>query len=102
MSDSIDRLRDSAPLQLRSTNQCPALGVVPPGKNKLRKTLTSNRHGASDSEDQEYQSDDGLFVEDQSVATKYVKKVSVKSRKSEPVQTREDEYDDDPGRVESQ
>lgn len=57
----------------------------------------------SESEDQETQSGQELFVQDQPVAAKHVKKNNPKSRKSEPVYaTRDEEYEEDPGRVESQ
>jgi len=48
------------------------------------------------------ESSDQLFVEEKR-APKYVKKTAIKSRKSEPARVnRNDEYEEDEGRMESQ
>ena len=73
-----------------------------PGKDKQRKTSASRRD-VSVSEEPETQSGHELFVPDQPVAAKHVKKSNLNSRKSEPARaTRDEEYEEDPGRAESQ
>jgi hypothetical protein len=58
----------------------------------------------SDSSQRGDESSDQLFVNEQPVVPKYVKKSAPKSRKSEPVMrvTKADEYEEDEGRMESQ
>jgi hypothetical protein len=76
------------------------LGALSVSKSKLRKTSISARKAESDSGSGEDEFSDEPFAGDQPTAAKYVKK---NNRKSEPTRlTREDEYDEDPGRMESQ
>jgi hypothetical protein len=84
-------------------NDCLHLGALPTGKIKQRKTSNSNAQDALSSDEDEMQSGHELFVQEQPVAAKHVKKGSPKSRKSEPTRPyRDNEYEDDPGRTESQ
>lgn len=72
------------------------------GKSKKQKTSAS-RHEEPGSSQDGGDSDDQLFVQEKRAAPKYVKKTAVKSRKSEPARvTRNDEYEEDEGRMESQ
>lgn len=78
-------------------------GALPTGKNKQRKTSASKQDG-SDSELREGGSSDQLFVAEP-VAAKYVKRTTVRARKSEPVKRAtkaDEEYEEDQGRMESQ
>jgi len=74
---------------------------LPAGKHKQRKKSASRRDD-SDPSQSGGESSDQLFIEEQIVAPKHVKKA--KSRKSEPIPrvTRVDEYEEDEGRLESQ
>jgi len=73
-----------------------------PGRTKQRKTSASRRD-VSVSEEPETQSIRELFVLDQPVVAKHVKKSNLNSRKSELDRaTRDEEYEEDPGRAESQ
>ena len=80
-----------------------SVGDLPVGKSKVRKTSISTRKDESNSAHGEGESSDELFVGYQPTAAKYVKKDAVESRNSDPAHlAREDEYDEDPGRMESQ
>ncbi|KAG9229607.1 hypothetical protein BJ875DRAFT_488760 [Amylocarpus encephaloides] len=68
-------------------------------KSKPRR-LSVSRKDDSDSQHSEDESDDHLFVREHSDAPRHAKKS--KTRKSEPVRHRVDEYEEDEGRMESQ
>jgi hypothetical protein len=74
---------------------------VPTGKTKQRKT---SKRDDSDSSHPGDESSGELFIQEQPLASRYVKKSDAKSCKSEPVPraTRADEYAEDEGRMESQ
>lgn len=78
-------------------------GALPTGRSKQQKAVAS-RGDDSDSGRVQDESDDPLFVQQEPVAAKYVKKSTIKSRKSEPVKRapRVDEYEEDEGRMEGQ
>ncbi|PBP20468.1 hypothetical protein BUE80_DR008803 [Diplocarpon rosae] len=75
-------------------------GALPTGTNK-RSKASAARGDKSGSEQAEDESDGQLFVRQQPVAAKYVRKSTVASRRSEPVKRapRSDEYDEDEGRT---
>ena len=84
-------------------NGCFFLGALPTGKTKQRKTSKSDVRKALESDLEGSQSGQELFVQEQSVAARHIKKGSLKSRKSEPARAyRDTEYEDDPLRTESQ
>lgn len=79
----------------------PNAGALPIGKSKHRKISTSRDDGDSNEDDDELSGES--FVQEKVVAPKYVKKAAIKSRKSEPVRAiRDDEYEEDAGRIDSQ
>ena len=79
------------------------LGALPVGKSKLQKTSISAKKEDSGSTDDEFGFSDEIFHRFEPTGAQYMKKKSAQSRKSEPAPlTREDEYDEDPGRMESQ
>lgn len=91
------------PFHASFVDRCLPLGALPTGKIKQRKTSNSNVRDASDSDEDASQTGHELFVQEQPVAAKHVKKGSLKSRKSEPTRAyRDNEYEEDPGRTESQ
>jgi hypothetical protein len=100
-------LFSSDPLLLSSSSPChltlTTAGSLPTGKSKQRKTAASRRHN-SDSSQRDDDSSDPLFIDEQPLAPKHVKKAAPKSRKSEPIMrmAKADEYEEDEGRMESQ
>jgi hypothetical protein len=78
----------------KENTDLPFLASWPTGKAKYRK-IRATRQETSDSEEAETQSGQELFVPGPAQRAKW--------RKSEPVKaTKVDEYDEDPGREESQ
>jgi hypothetical protein len=77
--------------------------VLPTGKTKQRK---ASKRDDSDSSHPGDESSDHLFIQEQPLASRYVKKSNAKSRKSELVPrvtwAADDEYEEDEGRLESQ
>ncbi|KAF4635725.1 hypothetical protein G7Y89_g2376 [Cudoniella acicularis] len=71
--------------------------ALPTGRSKMRKVSPPNRREEYDSEEE---FSDQLLVNEQPAVPRHVKKS--KSRQSEPICVRADEYDEDEGRTESQ
>ncbi|KAF8863568.1 hypothetical protein BDZ45DRAFT_670165 [Acephala macrosclerotiorum] len=87
---------------VKTTSKRKSESALPTGKSKQRRTSAS-KHEEPDSSQDAGGSSDHLLVQDKPAAPKYVKKTAVKSRKSEPARmTRNDEYEEDEGRMESQ
>ncbi|TVY94213.1 hypothetical protein LAWI1_G000177, partial [Lachnellula willkommii] len=81
----------------RTTNKRKSESAVPIGRSKLRQTVNQEESDSA----HEDNSGNELFVEDQPVATRHVKKRT--TRQSEPTRLiRADEYEEDEGRMESQ
>ncbi|PBP21279.1 hypothetical protein BUE80_DR007938 [Diplocarpon rosae] len=78
-------------------------GALLTATNKRSKAPTA-RGDDSGSEQAEDESDGQLFVRQQPVAAKYIRKSTLTSRRSEPVKRapRSDEYDEDEGRTDGQ
>ncbi|PVH84602.1 hypothetical protein DL98DRAFT_569106 [Cadophora sp. DSE1049] len=83
---------------VKTTMKRKSESALPTGRSKYRKT-SSRTEDASDSAGDE--SSGQLFVDQEPVAPKHVKKSSMKSRKSEPIKrtARSDEYEEDEGRL---
>ncbi|TVY49625.1 hypothetical protein LOCC1_G000346 [Lachnellula occidentalis] len=81
----------------RTTNKRKSESALPIGRSKLRQTVYQDGSDSAHEDD----SGDELFVEDQPVAARHVKKST--TRQSEPARLiRADEYEEDEGRMESQ
>lgn len=76
---------------------------MPIGRSKHRKISTS-KDDDPDSNEGSGEASGESFDREKVVAPKYVKKAAVRSRKSEPVRRkiRDDEYEEDEGRIDSQ
>ncbi|KAK0107308.1 hypothetical protein ONS95_004004 [Cadophora gregata] len=83
---------------VKTTTKRKSESALPAGTSKHRKT-SARTEDASDSAVGE--SSDQLFVDQELVAPKHIKKSSMRTRKSEPVKrtSRSDEYEEDEGRM---
>ncbi|PMD23751.1 hypothetical protein NA56DRAFT_657007 [Hyaloscypha hepaticicola] len=86
----------------KTTTKRKSESALPTGKSKQRKTTTSRRQDSETSQ-RDDDSSDPLFIDEQPLAPKHVKKAATKARKSEPIMrvTKADEYEEDEGRMQS-
>ncbi|TVY43724.1 hypothetical protein LSUB1_G000636 [Lachnellula subtilissima] len=83
----------------KTTSKRKSESALPIGRSKLRQTVNQEESESAHGDN----SGDELFVEDQPVATRHVKKKKKKTCQSEPARlVRADEYEEDEGRTESQ